>query len=138
MSNPHAGLPSQQLAPTTQSLPATEPYASLPEPTHGGLPGQAYTGGELARPQEQPQGALVLTLGVVSLFTCFVVGIVAVVVGNSALKEIDADPDRYSNRRQVATGRMLGILSIVLWTLGGVVYLALALMFAGADLFGSR
>ena len=94
---------------------------------------QPYGGG-----QAHPQGTTVLVLGIVSLFTCFIVGIVALVMGNRALKEIDANPTAYNNRQNVVVGRILGIISIVLWVIGIVGYIILVVVFAGAGVLQSR
>lgn len=75
-----------------------------------------YAGGP-AVPQPHPQGTTVLVLGIVGLVVCFIAGIVAVVMGNKALKEIDANPGAYNNRQNVVIGRILGIISIVVWAL---------------------
>ncbi len=95
---------------------------------------QPYGGGT----QPHPQGATVLVLGIVSLFTCFIVGIVALVMGNRALKEIDTNPTAYNNRQNVVVGRILGIVSIVLWVLIVILYIIIGVVFAGAGFMGSR
>ena len=73
-------------------------------------------------PQPHPQGTLVLVLGIIGLVACFIPGIVALVMGNRALKEIDANPTAYNNRSNVQIGRILGIIGIV-WQVGlGIIY----------------
>jgi hypothetical protein len=52
-------------------------------------------------------------LGILSVTCCTPLGIVAFVMGNNALKEIDAHPGRYSNRQIVQLGRILGIIGMV-------------------------
>jgi Domain of unknown function (DUF4190)/M penetrans paralogue family 26 len=64
-------------------------------------------------PVDHPKGITVLVLGILSLVCCSPLGIVALVMGNNALKEIDAQPGRYSNRQIVQIGRILGIIGIV-------------------------
>jgi hypothetical protein len=68
-------------------------------------------------PQPHPQGTLILVLGIIGLVACFIPGIVALVMGNRALKEIDANPTAYNNRSNVQIGRILGIIGIV-WQVG--------------------
>ena len=69
-------------------------------------------------PVDHPKGMTVLILGILSLVCCSPLGIVAFIMGNNALKEIDAQPGRYGNRQIVQIGRILGIIGIVLLVLG--------------------
>ena len=64
-------------------------------------------------PVDHPKGITILILGILSLVCCSPLGIVALVMGNNALKEIDAQPGRYANRQIVQIGRILGIIGIV-------------------------
>ena len=102
-----------------------------------GYGGEAYGYGPMygAGPQPHPRATTITVLGGLSLasFLCcifWVCGIVAWVLGSQALKEIDAQPGRYTNRSAVATGRNLGIagtcIGIALVVLWGGVQLALA------------
>ena len=79
-----------------------------PAAAHGGMAG----------PVDHPKGMTVLVLGILSIVCCSPLGIVALVMGNNALKEIDAQPGRYGNRQIVQIGRILGIVGIVLLVLG--------------------
>lgn len=81
-------------------------YAA-PPPADGGMGG----------PVDHPKGMTVLILGILSLVCCSPLGIVAFIMGNSALKEIDAQPGRYGNRQIVQIGRILGIIGMVLLVL---------------------
>jgi hypothetical protein len=76
-----------------------------------------------AAPRPHPRGVAVLILGIVGLVICMPCGIVALVLGNGALKEIDSNPGAYTNRGMVNAGRILGIVAIVLWVIGFVVSL---------------
>ena len=100
-------------------------YGAPPPPPPGGgdggygappppLPGGGMGGG----PVDHPKGITVLVLGILSIVCCSPLGIVALVMGNNALKEIDAQPGRYGNRQIVQIGRILGIVGIVLLVLG--------------------
>lgn len=91
-----------------------------PPPGGGGYDGGAYGapppssgGGQI----EHPKGMTILILGIVSLVCCSPLGIVTFIMGNNALKEIDAQPGRYSNRQLVQIGRILGIIAMVLLVL---------------------
>lgn len=77
---------------------------------------------------DHPKGITILVLGILSLVCCAPLGIAAFIMGNTALKEIDADPARYSNRQIVVIGRILGIIGMVFLVLG-IVYFVFALFF---------
>jgi hypothetical protein len=64
-------------------------------------------------PVDHPKGMTILILGILSVTCCTPLGIVAFVMGNNALKEIDAQPGRYGNRQIVQLGRILGIIGMV-------------------------
>ena len=74
-------------------------------------------GGGMGGPVDHPKGITVLVLGILSIVCCSPLGIVAFVMGNNALKEIDAQPGRYGNRQIVQIGRILGIIGMVLLVL---------------------
>jgi hypothetical protein len=120
----------------------SNPYDQNPEnpynqnPNQGGMPpyGQnPYQGGYGVTPQPHPQGTTVLVLGIVGLVVCFIAGIIAVVMGNRALKEIDANPAAYSNRQSVVIGRVLGIISIVWQVLALVAYIIVIVVAIGSS-----
>ncbi len=79
-------------------------YGAPPPPMGGG-------------PVDHPKGTTILILGILSLVCCSPLGIAAFVMGNNALKEIDAQPGRYANRQLVQIGRILGIVGMVLLAL---------------------
>jgi hypothetical protein len=81
-------------------------YAA-PPPADGGMGG----------PVDHPKGMTILILGILGLVCCSPLGIAAFIMGNNALKEIDAQPGRYSNRQLVQIGRILGIIAMVLLVL---------------------
>jgi hypothetical protein len=97
-----------------------------------------YAAGHGGVPQPHPQGTTVLVLGIVGLVFCLVAGIVAIVIGNKALKEIDANPGAYNNRQNVVVGRILGIIGIVWQVLGIIAYVILGVILVGASVPGSR
>ncbi|MBD3785172.1 MAG: DUF4190 domain-containing protein [Micrococcales bacterium] len=66
---------------------------------------------------DHPKGMTILILGILSLVCCSPLGIAAFIMGNNALKEIDAQPGRYGNRQIVQIGRILGIIGMVLLVL---------------------
>lgn len=122
------------------STPPPPPGGGTPPPPPGGGGSSSYGppppaapyGGGGEGPVEHPKGMTILILGILSLiFCCAPLGIVAWVMGNGAIKEIDAAPGRYSNRQIVQIGRILGIIATVLLIVGiliWVVIFVLALM----------
>jgi len=86
-------------------------YGTPPPPppiADGGMGGGAV---------DHPRGIIILVLGILSIVCCSPLGIAAFLMGNTALKEIDAAPGRYSNRQLVVIGRILGIVGMVLFVL---------------------
>ena len=61
--------------------------------------------GGIGGPVDHPKGMTILILGILSVTCCTPLGIVAFVMGNNALKEIDAQPGRYGNRPTRPTRR---------------------------------
>ena len=96
-----------------------------PPPPGGGDAAPPPSGGGMGGQIEHPKGMTILVLGILSLVCCSPLGIAAFVMGNNALKEIDADPSRYSNRQIVQIGRILGIISMVLLVLALIWFLFL-------------
>ncbi|GAB2921921.1 DUF4190 domain-containing protein [Nonomuraea fastidiosa] len=72
-------------------------------------------------PQSHPNGTTILVLGILSIVVCSFIGPFAWVMGNKALKEIDASGYYYENRSQIQAGRICGII--------GTVFLILAALF---------
>ena len=64
--------------------------------------------------QEHPDGTTVFVLGILGILLCGVLGPFAWAKGSRALRDIDAEPSKYTNRGQVQAGRILGIISTVL------------------------
>lgn len=80
--------------------------------------GQNPYGGYGTMAQPHPQGTTVLVLGILGLVVCFICGIVAAVMGTTALREIDANPSAYNNRQTLVAGRILGLIGAGLQVLG--------------------
>lgn len=75
-------------------------------------------------PPQHPQTTLILVLGICSLVLCQVLGPFAWVMGNKAIREIDAAPGRYSGRDTVNIGRILGAVATALLVVGILVLVA--------------
>ena len=99
------------------SMPPPPPPGPVPPPhnPYGNPYGYASAG------VEHPQGTTILVLGILSLVVCAVLGPIAWSMGNSALREMDAQPStNYTNRGNVTAGRICGIISSVLIIIGVV------------------
>lgn len=92
-----------------------------PPPSQGGQGAYGAYGVPAAAPAH-PSASTVLVLGILGLVVCGILAPFAWVKGTRTLREIDAQPGRWSGRDQVQIGRVLGIV--------GSVLLGLALVFA--------
>lgn len=79
---------------------------------------------------KHPDATTVLVLGILGLVLCGVLAPFAWVMGNKALREIDANPGRVDGRSEVNAGRILGIIGTVLLGLGILAAVALFGLFA--------
>ena len=84
-------------------------------------------GGYGAVPQNHPKAQTAMILGIVGLVCCGPVGIAAFIMGNNAVKEIDASGGRLGGRGMAQAGKIMGIIAIVLMVLGIILY---AILFA--------
>lgn len=101
------------------------PQPPGPPQNPGGMPeysGSPQFGGG-GMPQTHPNGTTILVLGIVGLVLCAPLGIVSWVMGNKALKEIDASGRTYTNRGNIQAGKIIGIIAVVLWVLGILAFL---------------
>ncbi len=118
------------------------PYGQAPYgqpqsyPPQGRVPyGAPSYGGPVAPPHPSATKAMVLGIGALAgLFICgipIVLAPFAWLIGGRAVKEIDADPGRFSGREQAQAGRIMGIIGTGLLVLGIIAMLGLmALLFA--------
>jgi hypothetical protein len=132
--------------------PPTQPYAAQP-PAYGqdpyaqqsgpygqpAQPGQygGYVQPGYAAPPPHPSATTALVLGIVSLIGLFIcifpilAAPFAWRTGGRVVKEIDAQPGRWSGREQAQAGRIMGIIGTVLLVLGLIAIIAMiALLFA--------
>jgi hypothetical protein len=82
--------PPPQQQPVYQPSPQQQPVY---QPLHGQAVGQPAP--------VHPKATTVLILGILGFLTCGITGIVAAIMGGRTLREIDAQPGRYSGRTQV-------------------------------------
>ena len=110
-------------------------YSGQP-PGYGPPPGYGYGYGGYG-PVEHPQGTTILVMGILSLVICALIGPFAWRMGNETLREIDAQPGRFSNRGQVQAGRICGIVGSCLLALNVVIFGGLFLVFVLGAAFSS-
>ena len=97
-------------------------YSEPPPPPQYGAP-QPPMGGA---PQNHPRGTLILILGILSIPCCgLFTGIPAIILGRSALAEIDANPTAYGNRGTINAGYICGIIGTVLSVIGIIANIAI-------------
>jgi hypothetical protein len=74
-----------------------------------------YYGASGGDVREHPAGTTVLVLGILSLVICGLLGPFAWAKGNTAKREMDAQPEvRWSNRGSITAGRICGMIASIL------------------------
>jgi uncharacterized membrane protein YjgN (DUF898 family) len=89
-----------------------------------------------AAPRDHPQTTTVLVLGILALVLCQVLGPFAWVMGNKALREIDASQGQLGGRETVNVGRILGMVAtglMVVALIGVLVLILLSLAFSSTS-----
>lgn len=93
-------------------------------------------------PPKHPHATTAMVLGIVGLAgSVFLVGLslvlspVAWVMGGRAVKQIDAEPGRWSGRDEANTGRITGIIGTVLLILGVLLVVGLVSLFLSVSTF---
>lgn len=95
-------------------------YGSPPPPGYGAPPPYVQPGaygapGYPTNSREHPSGTTVLVLGILGLVLCSILSPIAWVKGNSAMREMNAQPQVYwSNKGNVTAGRICGIIGTCL------------------------
>src|SRR5699024_6481192 len=102
----------------TCALPILPEFSGSPQFGGGGMP------------QSHPNGTTILVLGILGLVLCAPLGIVSWVMGNKAMKEIDASGVTYINRGNIQAGKIIGIVAVVLWALEIFLFLLACGIFA--------
>lgn len=110
------------------------PYGQPPEPgQYGGYVQPGY-----AAPPPHPSATTALVLGLVSLIGLFIclfpilAAPFAWRTGSRVIKEIDAQPGRWSGREQAQAGRIMGIIGTVLLVLGILAIIGLTVLLVAA------
>jgi hypothetical protein len=78
------------------------------------------------------RGVLILVLGILGIIPCFICGIIAWVLANNDLKEIDAGLMDPAGRGMTQAGKICGIIGIILFAVWFVVQVLGVLFVAGS------
>jgi len=82
-------------------------------------------------PLKPHRGAVVLVLGILGIVVCFICGIIAWVMGNNDLREMDEGLMDPTGRGITQAGKICGMISVILVIVGTAIWLLIA-MFLGA------
>lgn len=63
------------------------------------------------------RGTLILILGILSIVCCAPIGIAALIMGSSDLKEMDAGTMDPAGRGSTNAGKICGIIGLVIWAI---------------------
>jgi hypothetical protein len=97
-------------------------------PPGGGYP--PAPGGYGQPRQSHPRSTTALVLGIVGLLCCSFAAPFAWVIGKKAVREIDAEPERYDGRGAAQAGYILGVIGTVLLAIL-VVFIAVSIAVGG-------
>jgi uncharacterized membrane protein YidH (DUF202 family) len=87
--------------------------------------------GPPSQPLKPHRGAVVLVLGILGIVVCFICGIIAWVMGNGDLREMNAGIMDPSGRGLTQAGKICGMISVILTIVALCIWLVI-MMFAGA------
>lgn len=74
---------------------------------------------------DHPKAQTAMILGILGLVCCGLLAIPAYIIGNNAVKEIDASGGQYGGRGMANAGKICGLIGIVLMVLGIIFYVIL-------------
>jgi hypothetical protein len=83
-------------------------------------------------PQQQlmpHRGGLILALGILGIVCCFICGIIAWVMGNGDLRQMDAGRMDPSGRGLTQAGKICGMVSVILQIVGFILWLLMMTVF---------
>ncbi|MHC4172746.1 MAG: DUF4190 domain-containing protein [Planctomycetota bacterium] len=81
------------------------------------------------------RGVLILVLGILGIVCCFICGIIAWVMGNNDLREIDAGRMDPTGRGLTQAGKICGMVGVILAIVGIVMQVIFMLLGVGVGLF---
>ena len=88
--------------------------------------------GPTQTPLAPHRGTVILVLGILGIVCCFICGIIAWVMGNNDLREIDAGRMDPSGRGLTQAGKICGMISVILQIIGFAIWLLFVIIGAGA------
>lgn len=97
--------------PPTHSEPGQNPYGAAP-----GYP-QQFAQPNYGQQQKQPQATTAMILGILGLVCCSFLAPVAWIMGQKAVREIDASGGALAGRGEAKAGQILGIVGTVVFVL---------------------
>jgi hypothetical protein len=77
------------------------------------------------------RGGLILALGILGIVCCFICGIIAWVMGNNDMREMDAGRMDPSGRGLTQAGKICGMVSVILQIIGLVMGFLMMLLSIG-------
>ena len=77
------------------------------------------------------RGVVILVLGILGIVCCIICGIIAWVMGNNDLREMDAGRMDPSGRGLTQAGKICGMISVILAIIGIVIWLLMMLIGIG-------
>jgi hypothetical protein len=83
------------------------------------------------------RGPVILVLGILGLVMCFILGIIAWVMGNADLREMDAGTMDPSGRGLTSAGKICGMIGTILAAVGVGIYVLLFVIFGIASVAGA-
>ena len=81
------------------------------------------------------RGVLILVLGILGIVCCFICGIIAWVMGNNDMREIDAGRMDQTGRGLTQAGKICGMVGVILAIVVIVINLIFMLLGMGVGLF---
>jgi len=82
------------------------------------------------------RGTMVLVFGILGLVLCMPLGIVAWIMGNGDMKEMDAGRMDESGRGITQAGKICGMISVILAVVGIVIWLVMVFLMVGVAAAG--
>ncbi len=96
--------------------------------TGGQPPIQPVPGYPVGQPMRPHRGVMILVFGILGLVCCVIFGIVAWVMGNGDLREMNAGRMDPSGQSLTQAGKICGIISVALAILGIVIWMLMLLV----------
>ena len=93
--------------------------------------------GQTQMPLRPHRGVLILVLGILGIVCCFICGIIAWVMGNGDLREMDAGRMDPSGRGLTQAGKICGMISVILLIVGIVIQIIILILGGGMMFFGA-